>query len=65
MIFNGPDVYSYYTIVTQFGKTTLVAYNNFEKMLTFKLLLFGHFAQKGNEIWCPRGPVNAPSRCQI
>ena len=31
-------------IVTQFGKTTLVAHNDFKQMLTFKHSLYGHFA---------------------
>ena len=37
-------------IVTQFGKATLVAHNNFKKTLTFKYLLFNHFGQEANEI---------------
>ena len=37
-------------MVTKFGKTTLVAHNNFEQTLTFKHSLFGNFAQEANEI---------------
>ena len=45
--------------VTQFGKTILVAYNNFEQ------IIFGHFAQEVNEIWYPGRPVNATPKYQL
>ena len=48
-----------YMYVTQFGKTILVAYNNFEQTI------FGHFAQEVNEIWYPGRPVNVPPRYQL
>ena len=51
-----------YNIVTQFGKTTLVAHNNFEQTLIFKHSLF---IQEANEIWYLGGALAAVPGYQI
>ena len=58
-------MYSLSIICDPIWKNHTCGANNFEVMLTFKLSLFGHFAQKANEIWYPGGPVNAPPGYQI
>ena len=51
--------------MTKFGKTTLVTYDNFEQMLTFKHSLFGHFIQQANYIWYLGGALTGLPGYQI